>query len=130
MDPKLVTFIEDVVQNVVGLDVALFYQANPRTFDTAGGVALRTHRSIEEVEKVLERLAAAGVLEAFSRGEGRYTCYALPKDPAAWNLLCRLSEAFLDRSDSRKEIIRLIVKRQAAGRAAPEASDAVGDTRQ
>lgn len=129
MDPKLVTFIEDVVQTVVGLDVVLFYQANPRTFDTARGVALRTHRSIEEVEEVLERLAAAGVLEAFSRGEGRYTCYALPKDPAAWNLLCRLSEAFLDRSDSRKEIIKIIVKRQAARRNAPETPNAVGDTR-
>lgn len=129
MDPKLVTFIEDVVQTVVGLDVVLFYQANPRTFDTACGVALRTHRSIEEVEEVLERLAAAGVLEAFSRGEGRYTCYALPKDPAAWNLLCRLSEAFLDRSDSRKEIIKIIVKRQAARRNAPETPNAVGDTR-
>jgi hypothetical protein len=121
MDPKLVTFVEEVLQTVVGLDVALFYQANPRTFDTPAGVALRTHRGIEEVAQVLDRMAAASVLEAFSRGEGRYTCFALPKEPWAWTLLCKLSEAFLDRSDSRKEIIKLIVKRQAAHRGDPAA---------
>ena len=123
MDPRLTEFIEQAVQTVVGLDVALFYQANPRTFDTSAGIALRTHRNVEEVAEVLERLARHGCLEAFVRGEGRYTCYALPKDPQVWTLLCRLSEAFLDRSESRKEIIRLIIKRQAALREQATAAD-------
>jgi hypothetical protein len=128
MDPKLTEFIEQAVQTVVGLDVALFYQANPRTFDTAAGIALRTHRNVEEVAEVLERLARHGCLEAFARGEGRYTCYALPKDPHVWTLLCRLSEAFLDRAESRKEIIRLIIRRQAALRDQPAAADQARET--
>jgi hypothetical protein len=112
MDQRLVEFIEDVAQTIVGLDVALFFQANPRTFDTAAGLALRTHRSAEEVDEVLERMALHGYLEAFQRGAGRYTCYALPKDVKVWNLLCKLSEAYMDYEESRKEIVRLIIKRQ------------------
>lgn len=112
MDPRVVDFVENTAQTIVGLDVALFFQANPRTFDTAAGLALRTHRSIEEVSTVLERLAAAGTLERFQRGEGRYTCYALPKDPRVWNLLCLLSEAYLDHLDDRKEIVRILIRKQ------------------
>jgi len=116
MDPKLQEFVEEVIQTVVGLDVALFFQANPRTFDTAAGLALRIHRNVDDVAEVLQRMAAHGDLEAFDRGDGRYTCYALPKDARVWMLLCRLSEAFLDRSESRKEIVKLLVRRAAARR--------------
>lgn len=112
MDPRLVDFIENVAQNIVGLDIALFFQANPRTFDTAAGLALRTHRDVDEVRSALERMAQQGYLETFSRGEGRYTCYALPKDAKVWNLLCMLSEAYLDHAESRKEIIRLLMRLQ------------------
>lgn len=112
MDQRLIDFVENVAQSIVGLDVALFFQANPRTFDTPAGLALRTHRDVEDVTIVLERMAAAGFLEAFSRGEGRYTCYALPKDVKVWNLLCLLSEAYLDRSEERKEIVRILIRRQ------------------
>ena len=114
MDPRVAEFVEKVAQTIVGLDVALFYQANPRTFDTPAGLALRTHRDVDEVTVVLERMAEHGYLEAFTRGEGRYTCYALPKDQKVWNLLCRLSEAYLDRSETRKEIIKIIIRRQAS----------------
>lgn len=123
MDPRLSEFVDQVVQTIVGLDVALFFQANPRTFDTAAGLALRIHRSVDEVAEVLARMAACGTLEAFDRGDGRYTCYALPKDPHIWALLCRLSEAFLDRSESRKEIIKLLVLRTAANRDAAAGHD-------
>lgn len=112
MDERVIAFVEHVAQTIVGLDVALFFQANPRTFDTAAGLALRTHRDVGEVAEVLERLARGGVLEAFSRGDGRYTCYALPKDIKVWNLLCMLSEAYLDHSESRKQIIRILIRRQ------------------
>lgn len=112
MDERLTEFVANVAQTIVGLDVALFFQANPRTFDTPAGLALRTHRDVVEVSEVLERMAEHGILEGFSRGDGRYTCYALPKDTKVWNLLCLLSEAYLDRSDSRKEIVRILIRRQ------------------
>lgn len=112
MDQRLTHFVEEVAQTIVGLDVALFFQSNPRTFDTAAGLALRTHRDVDEVGEVLDRMAQHGVLEAFSRGDGRYTCYALPKDVKVWNLLCLLAEGYLDHSESRKEIIRILIRRQ------------------
>lgn len=114
MDQRLVEFIEQVAQTIVGLDVALFFQSNPRTFDTAAGIALRTHRDAGEVAQVLERLALHGYLAEFQRGDGRYHCYALPKDAKVWNLLCRLSEAYMDDADTRKEIVRLIVHYQTS----------------
>lgn len=113
MDQRVIEFVENVAQTIVGLDIALFFQANPRTFDTAAGLALRIHRGVEEVSIVLERMAEHGILEAFTRGEGRYTCYALPKDNRVWNMLCLLSEAYLDHLEERKEIIRLLMQRQS-----------------
>jgi len=124
MDARVVEFIEKTAQNIVGLDVALFFQANPRTFDTAAGVALRTHRGIDEVSAALARMAAAGVLEDFTRADGKYLCYALPRDPHVWNLLCLLSEAYLDHSDDRKEIIKLLMRRQKADTQALPTTDA------
>ena len=119
MNERVIDFVENVAQTIVGLDVALFFQSNPRTFDTAAGLALRTHRDLDEVAQTLERLAQNGILEAFSRGDGRYTCYALPKDIKVWNLLCMLSEAYLDHSESRKQIIRILIKRQHERAAEP-----------
>jgi len=129
MDPRVYDYIEQVAQSVVGLDVALFYQANPGTFDTAAGVALRTHRDVGEVEAVLARMTEHGFLESFQRGDGRYICYALAKDPHVWNLLCLLSEAFLDRPESRKEIVRILMRRQAELTAARRAAQAEEDSR-
>lgn len=127
MDTRVVDFIERTALDIVGLDVALFFQANPRTFDTAAGLALRTHRGIEEVTPALERLARDGVLESFERGDGKYICYAIPRDPHVWNLLCLVSEAYIDHSEDRKEIVRMLMRRPKGGTqsaAAPDAANA------
>ncbi len=116
MDARVRKFIAETARNVVGLDVALFFQANPSTFDTAAGLALRLHRSLEEVQPALERLAAAGLLEVATRGDGRYRCYSLARDPETWHLLCLLSEAYLDHPDTRKEIVRMLVRQYAEDR--------------
>lgn len=112
MDARVAEFITKHAQNLIGLDVALFFQANPQTFDTAEGLARRTHRDVDQVRLALERLAEGGVLDVFSRSEGRYQCYALARDPAAWDLLCSLSEAYVDDLDSRKQIVRLLMRRR------------------
>ncbi len=110
MDGRVQEFVRSGAQTIVGLDVALFYQSNPSTFDTPLGIALRTHRSEDEVEPALERLAGYGVLERHGRGDGKYVCYALTRDAETWNLLCLVSEAYLDDPGTRKEMIRLLVK--------------------
>ncbi|MGC9318148.1 MAG: hypothetical protein ACP5KN_08945 [Armatimonadota bacterium] len=117
MDERVRDFIEEVAQDLVGLDVALFYQANPRAFDTAAGIALRTHRSVDEVEPALVRLAEQGYLEALSRGDGRYQVFALSPAAEVWRMLCRVSEAYHEDPDARREIILMLVQRRLQQRA-------------
>lgn len=112
MDERVHKFIEETAQDLVGLDVALFYQANPRAFDTASGIALRTHRAVEEVEPALERMSEQGFLEVLSRGDGRYRVYALSPAPEVWRVLCRVSEAYHEDPEARKEIILMLVQRR------------------
>ncbi|MGE5531769.1 MAG: hypothetical protein ACM3VW_06625 [Bacteroidota bacterium] len=112
MDPRVVDFVQNVAQDIAGLEVALYFQDNPSTFDTAGGLALLTRRNLDEVISALERLTAAGILEVTPREDGKYVCYSLSGDTKVWNLLCLLSEAFLDDTEDRKEIIRTMINRR------------------
>ena len=123
-------FIENTAQDLTGLEVALFYQANPRAFDTAAGIALRTHRAVAEVEPALERLSAGGILEVFDRGDGRYHCFALSPTREIWNLLCMVSEAYHEDPDSRRDIVKLLIKQHMEQRAgAPGDGDRPGGAR-
>ncbi len=117
MDTRVRDFIVEVARDVIGLDIALFFQSNPATFDTSAGLALRLHRHHEEVQPALERLAEAGVLEVFTRGDGRYRCYTLPRDSQVWHLLCLVCEAYLDHPEARKEIVRMLIRRHTEDRA-------------
>ncbi len=126
MDDRVLRFVEQTAQTIVGLDIALFYQENPNTFDTSLGIAMRTHRGLEEVEPALERLAMAGVLERHERGDGKYTCYALARDTEMWNILCLLSEAYIEDFEARKEIVRILVKLRQGKKAADQRSSTPG----
>ena len=112
MDSRVQEFVSNVVHNVVGLDVALFFQANPTTFDTAAGLSLRLHHRAAEIQAALDRLAAAQVLELADRGEAHYHVYSLRHDPEVWRLLCLLSESYLDDDAARKDIVRMLVHQQ------------------
>jgi hypothetical protein len=121
VDPIIQDFISRIAHDLVGLDLALFFQANPDTFDTAAGLSLHLHHRAEEIQHALDRLVAAGLLESTTRGEPVYKVYGLPSDPAVWRLICAVSEAYLDSPDTRKEIVRMLV-RQRVEDANPEAS--------
>lgn len=112
MDERVKEFIRETAQDLVGLDVALFFQANPRAFDTASGIALRTHRSVEDVEPALSRMSESGYLEVLSRGDGRYQVFALSRSPEVWRTLCRVSDAYHEDAEARKEIILMLVQRR------------------
>lgn len=119
MDEHVREFIEETAQDLVGLDVALFFQANPRAFDTASGIALRTHRAVSDIEPALARLSDHGYLEVLSRGDGRYQVFALSSSPEVWRTLCRVSEAYHEDARDRKEIILMLVQRRLKERGAP-----------
>ncbi len=127
MDEKVREFIEESAQDLVGLDVALFFQANPRAFDTASGIALRTHRAVSDVEPALARLSEHGYLEVLSRGDGRYEVFALSSAPEVWRVLCRVSDAYHENPRARKEIILMLVQRRLEERGTqPTTSKAPG----
>jgi hypothetical protein len=110
MDARLQQFIEQVVQDIVGLELVLFFQAHPNVLDTPTGIAMRVGRTTKEVEGPLQRLAQAGILEVQYLGAGRYSCYSLNRTPEVWDLVCRLSEAYLYDDAARREIILLLVQ--------------------
>jgi DhnA family fructose-bisphosphate aldolase class Ia len=112
MDENVRHFIEECAQDLVGLEVALFFQSNPRAFDTASGIALRTHRAVSDVEPALVRLSEQGYLEVLSRGDGRYQVFALSPRPEVWRVLCRVSDAYHENPQARKEIILMLVQRR------------------
>lgn len=126
MDEKVRGFIEETAQDLVGLDVALFFQANPRAFDTSSGIALRTHRSVEDIEPALSRMADNGYLEVLTRGEGRYQVFALSPKPEVWRTLCHLSEAYHEDPKARKEIILMLVQRRLQQRGTDQATSGGG----
>ncbi len=131
MDEQVRKFIEETAQDLVGLDVALFFQGNPRAFDTASGIALRTHRPLGDIEPALQRMSEQGYLEVLARGDGRYRVFALATSPEVWRTLCRLSDAYHEDPDARKEIILMLVQRRLKGRgtqaATPNASGSGAD---
>ena len=112
MDKRVAEFVRDVAQSIVGLAVALYLQDHPKTFDTAAGLALRLRHPVEAVEPVVERFVDYGLLRKAISGGGSYVCYSLNRTPAMWNLLCLISESFIDDAETRKEIVRLLVSQR------------------
>jgi len=118
MEQAVSEFVRDVAQDLAGLEVALYFQANPRAFDTPAGIALRTHRALDQVEPALERLGEKGVLEVLDRGDGRYRCYALSPTRESWGILCMVSEAYHEDPESRQIIIKMLIERHMRDRVA------------
>ncbi len=44
--------------------------------------------------------------------DGSYTCYSLNRTPAMWNLLCMISESYIDDPETRKEIVRILISQR------------------
>ncbi len=112
VDKRVAEFVRDVAQSIVGLAVALYLQDHPNTFDTAAGLALRLRHPVEVVEPVVERFADYGLVRKVSSRDGSYACYSLNRTPAMWNLLCMISESFIDNPETRKEIVRMLVSQR------------------
>ena len=123
MHERIREFVEETAQDLVGLDVALFFQSNPRAFDTASGIALRTHRAVEDIEPALGRMAEQGYLDVLTRGDGRYQVFALNPDPDVWRTLCRVSEAYHEDPQARREIVLMLVQRRLQQRGADKGTE-------
>jgi len=60
---KLNEELNPVLQSVVRIELLAFFQANPHTWDTVEGLALRLHRPRYRVEAAAQTLSDLGVLE-------------------------------------------------------------------
>ena len=112
MDERVAQFIREVAQTIIGLDLALYLQANPNTFDTAAGLALRLRFPVEDIEPAAEQLAEHGILRKVSSRDQSYHCYTLHRTPQIWNLLCLVSESYIDNPETRMQIVRMLVRQR------------------
>ena len=117
MDKRIVQFIREAAQTIIGLDLALYLQANPKTFDTAAGLALRLRHPVEAVEPIAERFVEHGIMRKVISRDSSYHCYTLQRTPKVWNLLCLISETYIDDPETRKAIVKLLIRRQGNQRA-------------
>lgn len=71
--------ISTLASDLAGVDLVTFFVQNPYACDSAESVAVRIGRDFPSVERALEALAAARLLEASDLGELRV--YTLTHDP-------------------------------------------------
>lgn len=114
MDAAVRRFIEQIVQNTVGLDLALFLRNNPNTVDTAPGIALRLGRDVLEVRPALERFSSAGLLCCNHQQNNRPPCYYLRVGSELWTLLCEFAENYGGGRETRLVIWELLRETQSA----------------
>jgi len=72
---KISEELDPILQTVIRIELLAFFQANPYTRDTAGGLAIRLHRPCQQVEMALQALSALGILEI--GGTSKVTIYRL-----------------------------------------------------
>lgn len=71
--------ISTLASDLAGVDLVTFFVQNPYACDSAEGVAVRIGRDLPSVERALEALAAARLVEVSDLGELRV--YALTQEP-------------------------------------------------
>lgn len=113
MNDRIRWLVAEVACNMVGLDVALFFEANPTFADTAKGIAMRVKLRPDEVEEALKRLTDAGILECHTLADDSFRCYMLNCTPEVSSLLRRLSRMYHDDPASQREIIRMLMEARA-----------------
>lgn len=62
LEPKMIEFLHDKVNNFVKWDLVRFFHDNPHTADTADNIARYTGRDILTITDELAELVGAGVL--------------------------------------------------------------------
>jgi hypothetical protein len=97
------------VNDLVKLELALFFQQNPAVVDRVEGIARRLRREPCCVEDALRALAEGGILERFELGAGKYVLYSYTRDPDMRCLLDTLSAAYHDDQEERTQIVKRLM---------------------
>ena len=113
MDKNLQAFLDNVIDSIVKLEIALFFHGNPGALDTAQGIAARIYRRAEATTTALKALCSEGVLELAAPRSGRYELYSLSKDRQVRRLLALLEERYNADRTAIVEVIRRFVPGKA-----------------
>lgn len=97
------------INDVVKLELALFFQQNQQFVDRAECVALRVKRDARTVQDALRSLADGGIIERFELGEGRYILYSYTRDPNMRDLLDGLSALYHEDPAQRMQIVKRLM---------------------
>jgi len=112
MDVIVARLLKEAVDDLVKLEIALFFQRSPGYVDGAQAIAKRIYRDQVEVERSLQALAKTGLLERFELGSGRYVLYSLTQDPQSQQAVDLLSTAYHESEHDRLAIIRVLMQRR------------------
>lgn len=69
MDPEVLEFLRSTVNSFIKWDLIIFFSENPNTTDTATNVARYIGRDVSAIERELDELVEAGVLQRERAGE-------------------------------------------------------------
>jgi hypothetical protein len=97
------------IDDLVKLELALYFQQHPAFVDRLEGVARRVGRDPRIVEDALHALAECGLLERFELGSGKYVLYSYTRDPDMRMLMDCLSRAYHDDPTERVEIVKRLM---------------------
>jgi hypothetical protein len=97
------------IDDLVKLELALFFHQHPSFVDRLEGIARRVGRDPRVVEDALRGLAEGGLLERFELGSGKYVLYSYTRDPDMRGLIDVLSDAYHENPAERIQIVKRLM---------------------
>ena len=97
------------IDDLVKLELALFFQQHPSFVDRLEGIARRVGRDPRIVEDALRGLAEGGLLERFELGSGKYVLYSYTRDASLRALMDGLSTAYHEDPGERTAIVKRLM---------------------
>ena len=109
MRQEIERLIRTRIDDLMKLELALYFQQHPTFVDRLEGIARRVGRDPRMVEDALRALAEGGLLERFELGSGKYVLYSYTRDPDLRTLMDGLSAAYHESPAERMEIVKQLM---------------------
>jgi hypothetical protein len=97
------------IDDLVKLELALYFQQHPSFVDRLEGIARRVGRDPRVVQNALTGLADCGLLECFELGSGKYVLYSYTRDASLRALMDGLSAAYHEDPAERTAIVKRLM---------------------
>jgi hypothetical protein len=111
MDEAVRGLLQDALQDLLSLEVALFFHNHPELVESREGLVYRMACEPERLAGTLQHLTEQGIVERFLLGGGRYEVFSYTPDRNRRSCIGKLSNYYHNDPIARKEIIRHIMAR-------------------